>query len=180
MMIQQIPLCVDLDGTLIKNDTTKLACQMLIKHNFLYLLLFPIWLLPGLAYFKRQLANRVTIDVTTLPYNEKFLTWIKQQKISGRPIILVSATDQAFANAVGQHIAIFDKIIASDGKINLRSKNKRDCLNKLYGEGQYDYAGNDYPDIAVWQATHKAIVVNAPKRLVEQCKRFPNIGEIFE
>ncbi len=178
--MQKIPLCVDLDGTLIKNDTTKLACRLLIKRNFLYIVLFPIWLLLGLAYFKQQLAKRVTIDASTLPYNQEFLAWVKQQKAEGRSVILVSATDQKFADAVGHYLSLFDNVIASDGKTNLRSENKRDCLNKLYGYGQYDYAGNDYPDIAVWKATHKAIVVNAPKRLVEQCKQYSNLGKIFD
>ncbi len=178
--MKKIPLCIDLDGTLIRNDTTKLALAALLKKNILYSLLLPLWLLSGLASFKRQIAKRVTLDASTFLYNENFLAWLKQQKSEGRPLLLVSATDQKFADAAARYVGIFDEVLASDGKINLRSKNKRDALSLKFGEGQYDYAGNDYPDIAVWRATHKAIIVNAPARLLAQCRRYPNIGEIFE
>jgi phosphoserine phosphatase len=175
-----IPLCIDLDGTLIRGDTSRLAAFNMLSANPFTLLLMPFWLLKGLAGFKREIAKRASIDPAALPYNKKFLEWVQQQKTLGRELILISATDQKFADAVGDYLPIFDKVIASDGVINLRSKNKRDKLISLYGSGQYDYAGNDYPDIAVWQTAHKAIVVNAPQALVAQCKCYPNIGEIFE
>lgn len=175
-----IPLCIDLDGTLIRDDTSRLAAFNMLRKNPFTLILMPFWLLKGLAGFKREIAKRANIDPAKLPYNENFLAWVKQEKSKGRELILISATDQKFAECVGDYLPIFDKVIASDGVTNLRSKNKRDKLISLYGEGQYDYAGNDYPDIAVWKAAHKAIVVNAPKALVAQCKQYPNLGEIFE
>lgn len=175
-----IPLCVDLDGTLIRNDTLQVAIRILLKQNFLYLFLLPIWLLRGRAYLKRQVAERVTLDSAKLPYNQNFLNWVKQQKAAGRQVLLVSATDKKFADAVANYVNIFDEVIASDGKTNIRSKNKRDVLIKKFGLYQYDYCGNDYPDIAVWATAHKAIVVNAPRHLVAQCKQYKNLGEIFE
>lgn len=180
MTENHIPLCVDLDGTLIRNDTLQLALRILLRRNFMYLFLLPFWLLRGRAYLKQQIGRQVILDPTTLPYNEKFLAWVKQQKAQGRLIILATATDQSFAHSVAHYVNIFDEVIASNGKDNLRSENKRDALTKRFGAGQYDYCGNDYPDIVVWQASRKAIIVNAPKRLVEQCKQYKNLGEIFD
>lgn len=180
MTENNIPLCVDLDGTLIRDDTLQVAIKILLRQNFLYLFLLPIWLLRGRAYLKRQVAQRVTIDPAALSYNEKFMNWVKQQKSIGRKVVLVTATDKKFADAVADYVNIFDEVIASDGKTNIRSNNKRDALIEKFGIYQYDYCGNDYPDIAVWATAHKAIVVNAPKRLVAQCKQYKNLGEMFE
>jgi hypothetical protein len=40
-----VPLCADLDGTLIQSDLLMESFLVLIKRNFLYLFLIPIWLL---------------------------------------------------------------------------------------------------------------------------------------
>lgn len=180
MTTNTIPLCVDLDGTLIRNDTLQLAIRKLLRRNPCYALALLWWLLHGRAYLKQQVAQRVSLDPVQLPYNETFLAWVKQQKQQGRLLVLVTATDQRFAKAVADHLGIFDVVIASDGRTNVRSKNKRDALNQRFGQGQYDYAGNDYPDIAVWKATHRAIVVNAPPKLVAYCRQLPNLGEVFD
>ena len=40
-----VPLCVDLDGTLIKTDLLWESLVRLLKNNPLYLLAVPVWLL---------------------------------------------------------------------------------------------------------------------------------------
>ena len=44
-----VPLCVDLDGTLIKTDLLWESLVRLLKSNPLYLLVVPVWLLRGRA-----------------------------------------------------------------------------------------------------------------------------------
>lgn len=178
MTVNDIPLCLDLDGTLIRQDTTKLATIAVLKKNPLYVFLLPIWLLRGRAYFKRQLAERVSLDPKSFDYHHGLLTWVLAEKAKGRILVLVSATDERFAQAVATHLGIFDQVLASDGHTNLRSTNKRDCLLARFGV--YDYAGNDYPDIPVWQAAHRAIVVCAPKKLRALCQQYKNLETIFD
>jgi hypothetical protein len=62
------PLCVDLDGTLIKTDMLWECVALLLKQQPWALALIPFWLLRGRAYLKQRLAARVTLRPATLPY----------------------------------------------------------------------------------------------------------------
>lgn len=174
------PLCVDLDGTLIRTDTARLAAIAVFKRNPLLLFVFPFWLSKGLASMKRQFAKRYQLDPKNLPYNKPFLAWLETSKANGRSLYLVSATDQQFANSVAKHLGIFDDVMASDGKINLRAANKRDALDKRFGKKQYDYAGNDDPDLVVWQHVRKAVIVNpSSKKLIDECHQIADVDKLF-
>ena len=65
-MTQAIPLCVDLDGSLIHSDLLLESFLLLIKRNPLYLFLAPLWLLRGKAHLKAALANQIA-DPKAIP-----------------------------------------------------------------------------------------------------------------
>src|SRR5262245_59326047 len=69
----QVPLCVDLDGTLIRSDMLWESLVRLLRKNPLWLAVVPIWWMRGRACLKQQIARRVELDVATLPYHEPFL-----------------------------------------------------------------------------------------------------------
>ena len=46
-MTQAVPLCVDLDGSLIHSDLLLESFLLLIKQNPLYVFIAPVWLLRG-------------------------------------------------------------------------------------------------------------------------------------
>ena len=165
-----VPLCVDLDGTLIKNDTTYAALFNLLRKNPLNIFRCLAWLLKGRAHCKQQLAQRTELDPKRLPYNLPFLAFLKEEKQKGRLIYLATAADQKIADRIAEHVGLFDGVIASNGNINLKSHAKRAELDKRFGIHQYDYAGNDTPDLIVWKHARKAIVVNASLKL-----RFMNL-----
>ncbi len=154
------PLCVDLDGTLINSDTLYESLFALIKSNPLWVFFLPIWLMNGKARLKAEIASRVQIDVTTLPYNEPLIALLKQEKSSGRRLILVSAANENIANAVAAHVGLFDEVIASNRTTNLRAHSKAHRLVEAFGSGNFDYAGNEAGDIAIWNKCSTAIVVN--------------------
>jgi beta-phosphoglucomutase-like phosphatase (HAD superfamily) len=87
------PLVIDLDGTLIKTDLLIESFLLLLRKNFLYLFLAPIWLLRGKAYFKAEIAGRVDIDVKLLPYNQEFLAYLREQRANGRELWLATASN---------------------------------------------------------------------------------------
>ncbi len=68
----QIPLVVDLDGTLIKTDLLWESLARLLRRNPFWLFPILFWWTRGRAYLKQQLVRRVQIDPATLPYNESF------------------------------------------------------------------------------------------------------------
>ena len=75
-----IPLFVDLDGTLLKTDTLFEAVLILLKTNILRCLSLLLWLTKGRAYLKYELSKRVNMPVASLPINVAFLEYLRTQK----------------------------------------------------------------------------------------------------
>ena len=109
------PLCVDLDGTLVKSDTLVDSALALARHHPASLLKLPGWLLQGKAALKRHLTAAVTLDVAHLPYNRQILQYLEQQHAAGRPIYLATAADSVLAQRIADHLGLFTGVIASDG-----------------------------------------------------------------
>lgn len=158
-------MVVDLDGTLVKTDLLLESILLLIKQRPWYLLLLPFWLLRGKARFKGEIGRRVHLEVATLPYHEDFLAYLKMEHDQGRVLILATGADQHLAQDVAAHLGLFDRVFASDGRVNLTSKAKRDLLARELGAQAFDYAGNDGRDLSVWAAAESAILVNPVRRL---------------
>ena len=175
----QIPLCVDLDGTLIKIDLVWESVAQLLRRNPLRLLQILFWWTRGRAFLKQQLARRVSIDPATLPYNEPFLAFLREQKNAGRKLVLATAFDQKGAMLVANHVGVFNEVFASDGKTNLRGKYKLKVLTEKFGERGFDYAGNSSADLAVWRGARKAIVVNASRFLANRAAKCAKPGPTF-
>jgi 4-hydroxybenzoate polyprenyltransferase len=176
----QIPLAVDLDGTLIKTDLLWESFVRLLKKNPLWIFPSLLWWIKGRAFLKQQIAARVTVDPAALPYCITFLEWLRAEKSAGRKIILATASDIQMAMPVAKHVGIFDEVLGSDGKKNLRSGNKLKALAEKFGERGFDYAGNSPADLAVWRGSREAVVVNASTALLKQAEVFTKIGKSFE
>lgn len=161
----EIPLCVDLDGTLVNTDTLVESAVLLAKVNPLYIFAMIFWLLSGKANLKEQIASRIKLDVTTLPYNQPLLEWLRGQREAGRKLVLVTAANHRIADAVGDHLQLFLRVIASSSTRNMGSGTKRTELVQLFGERGYDYIGNSRDDLKVWASCRKAILVNASPAL---------------
>jgi apolipoprotein N-acyltransferase len=175
----QIPLIVDLDGTLIKTDLLWESIARLLRRNPFALFAILFWWTRGRAFLKKQLAARVQIDPATLPYNETFLKFLRGQKSAGRKIILATASDLQMAKPVADFTGLFDEVFGSDGKTNLRSGNKLKALVAKFGERGFDYAGNSSTDLAIWRGAREAIVVNASPALVRQAANCTKLGPSF-
>lgn len=78
-----IPLVVDLDGTLTPTDTLLESVVQLVKRSPSSLLLLPWWLLRGRAGFKEAIATRAAIDAERLPYNAPLLDYLREEKSRG-------------------------------------------------------------------------------------------------
>jgi apolipoprotein N-acyltransferase len=175
----QVPLAVDLDGTLIKTDLLWESLARLFRRNPLAIFQVLFWWLRGRALLKQKLAARVTIDPATLPYHEMFLAWLRGQKAAGRKIILATASDRAMALPVANHVGLFDEVLGSDGKINLRGANKLKALTEKFGERGFDYAGNSSADYAVWRGAREAVVVNASQSVLKEAAQCTKFGPTF-
>ena len=174
------PLCVDLDGTLVKTDLLVESFFLLISKQPLLVLLVPFWLLRGKARLKLEIARRVVLDVTTLPYHSPFLTWLREQHAHGRVLALATAAAEPLARQVAEHLQIFSRIFATTGSGNLAGQAKADQLCHYFGERGFDYAGNDQADLAVWKQARQAVTVNPARGVREQAARIAKITVEFD
>lgn len=166
-----LPLCVDLDGTLLKTDMLLESLILLLKNNLLYIFLLPIWLIQGKAYIKRQLAERICFDAHTLPYCDDFVAFLKDQHARGRKLVLITASDQRIASKIAAHLSLFSEVLSSDGITNLAGREKLALLRKKFGAKGFDYAANGVIDLAIWPDANEAIVVGAPLSLVKKVRQ---------
>ncbi len=176
---KDLPLIVDLDGTIITCDLLLVSITELFKKSCLTLFKLLFWLIHGKSVLKAKIAERVNIDVRNLPYNNEVLTWLKIKKKEGRTLILSTASNERYAKQIAEHLGIFDSVQASNYDINLSSHTKRDLNVKLFGEGRFDYIGNSMDDIPVWNAAAKAILVNPSKRVLNKAGKTASISKIF-
>jgi len=174
-----VPLCVDLDGTLIRSDLLVESALQVLRANPLNLFRFAVWLLRGKAYLKRQIALRAEIDVAGLPYEPRMIAWLRDEGAQ-RPRVLCTASDEKLAQAVAAHVGGFDEVLASDGVHNLSGRHKGDELSRRFGERAFDYAGNEARDLHVWRRARRAIVVNAPAALAQRAGQVTEVERVFE
>lgn len=174
-----VPLAVDLDGTLIRTDLMWESLAQLLRRN--PFALFPVlwWWSRGRARLKQELAARVCLDPAALPYHQPFLAWLRKEKLSGRPLVLATASDRAMAQPVFDHLALFDDLLASDGQTNLRDNAKLRALQDRFGERGFDYAGNSSADFAVWRGSRAGIVVNANPQVRAEAARCTRVDQDF-
>ena len=166
-----VPLCVDLDGTLIASDLLWESFCVMLRTSPGSLILVPLWLLKGRAALKWEIASRGEIDPAALPYREDVLALIASERESGRKIVLATAADGTLARAVAAHLGVFDDIIASDGIRNLKGSAKRDALEERYGSKKFDYVGDSAADLAVWKSARRAFVVPTHANVVRKAAR---------
>jgi 4-hydroxybenzoate polyprenyltransferase/phosphoserine phosphatase len=178
--MKNIPLCINLDGTLIHTDMLHESTIGMLKAAPLSVAQLPwVLLFKGKAKLKQWIAKQVEFDASVLPYNHEFVQWLREQHILGRRFILCTASDRSIAEAIAKHFDFFDEVMASDGKINLEGPHKAKALVNKFGEKGFDYAGNSVPDLEVWKHARKAIVVNASPRLVSDVTPMADVEAVF-
>ena len=174
-----VPLCVDLDGTLVNTDMFWESLFVLLRGNIFYILVLPMWLMKGKAYCKGQIARRVLLDIPALPYHAAFLKFVKKERKAGRRIILATGTHYLIAEKISEYLNCFDKVVATCDRINCTGKTKSRFLTSRFGKVGFDYAGNSTVDLPIWENSKSAIVVNGTPKLIEAVRRVTLLRMIF-
>ena len=172
------PLCVDLDGTLVAGDLLVESLRMAARSPR-FLLESPLRLARGRAPFKAWVARQVLPDLELLPWHQPLLDWLRTARQGGRPLLLATAADARVAHAVAEFLGLFDDVLASDGRINLKGVRKAAALEARYGRGGYVYAGNSRADLPVWRSAGHAVVVNASARLLARVRTVAVVETVF-
>ena len=150
-----IPLYVDLDGTLVKTD---IAQELLVRaFRFPEALKAGLSAVPkGISPLKHALAHHVPLDAKRLPYRPGVLDHIAAARAAGRRVVLATAADQRVAEQVAEHLQIFDAVLASTPKLNLKSEAKLAAIKadaRAHSDSEaFEYLGDSRADLVIWEA----------------------------
>jgi len=176
----EAPLCVDLDGTLIATDLLWESLCAMIRGRPMDAVRLPFWLLGGRANLKRRIAERVAIDVRTLPYRAEVIGFLKDEKALGRRLVLATAADRRLAEGVAEHLGVFDEVIATDDGRNLKGREKLAALQERFGASGFDYLGDSPADLPIWEGAREALVVRTSRGTERRAAAVRPPSRVFE
>ncbi|MCL4808480.1 MAG: UbiA family prenyltransferase [Thermoanaerobaculia bacterium] len=161
-----VPLVVDLDGTLVLTDLLdESAVSAFRRSPRAVLAALPLLVRGERAALKRRLAEAGPVDAATLPYREALVAVLREERARGRRIVLATASDELLAVRVATRLGLFDEVLASDGARNLGGEAKRAELVARFGEKGFDYAGDRRADLPVFRSARRAILAGPAVRL---------------
>lgn len=176
---QPCPLFVDLDGTLIRTDILVESFLRAVRKDARTIFKALGWLLRGRAVLKARLAKLQVMDVSTLPFREEVVSWLRGERHRGREVYLATASNQHLAEAVAGHLGIFCGVLASDESRNLKGKRKLEAIEAVAPNG-FAYAGNGREDLVIWKKAKEAILVACPKGVAERAQEAGNVVRRFD
>ena len=163
-VLAESPLCVDLDGTLVKSDTLYDSLLIFLRTRPSKLPQLFATLLRGKAAFKAYVIDSVAPDVAHLPYNRKLLRYLEAERARGREIYLTTGADVRLALRIADHLGIFTGVLGSDGHVNLTGNDKLERL-RTHLRRSFSYIGNAVPDLSLLAEAAEPMVANPSMRL---------------
>lgn len=174
-----IPLFVDLDGTLVRGDT--------LHHTLARIFVRKIWVSPllllalfqGKAGFKAKASALMPIDAQRLPYHRELLDYLVVQKRLGRTLYLATGANARIAQAVADQVKLFSGIIASDDSCNCTGANKLAAIRAFTKNEPFDYAGDSSVDLPIFSAARRSLLVNPSPALLRETEAVAKIERVF-
>lgn len=159
---RQIPIFVDMDGTLVKTDIAQELLVQSFKSRYKLKKLLSL-AFSGRSHIKRFLAENNEFSAELMPYNVEVIDYLKAEKEKGRKVVLATASDEIIANQIAEHVGIFDQVIASTPGNNLKGKNKLEVIKANSPNGEFEYIGDSSADYPIWAEATLSGFVNPPK-----------------
>ena len=170
-----LPLVVDLDGTLLLTDTLdELAVFALFHRPYALFAALP-HLANGRAALKGALAGITNFGEVPLPLRKDLLAWLQKEAGRGRAIHLCSAASQSVVDSVAARLGVFATATGS-GEENLKGRAKADYLSRTFPQG-FVYVGDSAADLPVWQAARGIVLAGANRWVAQQAR---NLGKPIE
>jgi hypothetical protein len=164
------PLCVDLDGTLVAVDTLHYSLLQLVARRPWACGDLPWLAFQGRSHFKKRVSDRICISPDRLPYRPAVLAYVAQERARGRRVVLATAADSRIADAVAEHLRLFDDVLATRPGDNLKGARKRDVIMNRVSV-RFDYMGDSMADLPIFAAARLAILVQPSRRLLAAVRR---------
>lgn len=165
----KLPLVVDLDGTLIRNDITLELCLEHVKQRWLLgVLELLFWFLSDKAKAKDRLTNYYMdrLNWDALPIADLIDTDVYKQS---KNRALVSGSDHRIVKIIAERIGGFSVVQGSTAKRNLTGKNKAKFLEERFEQG-FAYIGDSNVDVNVWQIADLSYGYNVSDKVIKNAK----------
>ncbi|MGX7353473.1 UbiA family prenyltransferase [Citrobacter sp. ESY80] len=164
-----VPLVVDLDGTLSKTDTLHEGIVSILFKKPIKIIGLTKALFDGKTSFKCFVTETVTQNADSFCYRHNLIDYLKSEKRKGREIHLVTASNQKIADSINEYLGIFDGVKGSDNQLNLKGVNKLVWLKDRFPQG-FIYAGDHKADITIWNESKGVILVGNGNKFKKDIK----------
>ena len=78
---------------------------ILLRNNFFFIFLTPLWLLKGKQVLKNEIYKRIEFSPENLPYNQEVIEFIKINRNNYSKTALVSASNQNIVKDIAEYIS---------------------------------------------------------------------------
>lgn len=158
-----LPLCVDLDGTLILQESHRVLFRQVWKESWLQGMK-GLWVFvsQGRLAFKWFLVIASNVQQASFTLRKPLFDMLRVQHKQGRKLWLVTGAPLPIAQHIVQKMALtdlFEGIAASSQQVNLTSARKAAWCAEKWDVQRFDYIGNSGADIAVWHKAHRCYSV---------------------
>ncbi len=176
----QIPLAVDLDGTLIRTDLLWESLARLLRRNPFAIFQVSVLVVARSCFIETRTRPRASkLIPPPCPINEKFLAFCANKKPPDansfsppRPICKWPCRSPITSD-------FLTKCLAATAKPTCAVKTNSRALTEKFGARGFDYAGNSAADFAVWRGAREAIVVNASRAVLKTAGECAKLGPTF-
>ncbi len=164
-----VPLVVDLDGTLLATDVLQEALLDVTRTNPCALWRLPFIAFSGRAAVTEYLAASSKIDVETWPAREDLVSLMREQATAGRRIVLVTSASRQIGEAVARRFGFISEVIAADADCDMTGEARAERLCRAF-PGGFIYAGSSADDLPVWQHSRESVLVDTPGRVADRAR----------
>lgn len=141
-------LAVDLDRTLIKQDSTLMCLRVMLRKN-LKQTVFLFFKLSK-SEFKNFIIENTNISELKWKYNLKIKIFLQSSHANGVSIFLVTGAPDKIASAIVDDLGIFTGYYCSSDKTVLKFEKKAQLLIEIFGKENFDYIGDSFRDKQIW------------------------------
>ncbi|WP_300518081.1 UbiA family prenyltransferase [Aliiroseovarius sp.] len=153
------PLVLDVDGTFLRTDMLVESFWAGMGKRPLATLAASLRNLGNRPRLKAELARIGQPRTDLMPVKPEIAELARVARGEGREVVFASASDRGLVEQLAADHGLEGRVFGSEAGVNLKGVAKAEALVAAYGEGGFDYAGNEAADRAVWERADTAIVV---------------------
>lgn len=113
------------------------------------------------------------LDAGHLRYREDVLAFLRDERRCGRRLILATAANRRVAEAVADHVGLFDAVLASSRDTLLKGERNLHAI-RPHAAGPFDYAGDSPADLP-----SRVILVSPSRPLLARVTAAGNLAKVF-